>query len=308
MTAAEKFSEIYFTVRDGLRLHARHYPAVASDGAKAAAHKRRPVLCLAGLTRNSRDFHRVALALASHPHSPRDVYTLDSRGRGLSEHDKDWKKYTVLEETNDALDFMTMMELFDCGLIGTSRGGLVAMVMAAAQPARVGAVVLNDIGPVIEAQGLMRIAGYVGRTPIPKSWGDAARVVHELSKRDFSRMTLDDAEAVARQLFNDKDGRPAAGYDPAIAKGFAAMKGPMPPLWAQFMALKHAPVLVIRGANSDLLSQATVAQMTKLHPGCTSYTAPEEGHAPLLWDASAQEAIASFFAKADARAHAAAAA
>lgn len=296
-TPAEGFEAITFTVRDGLRLYARHYPA-------ARAGKRRPVLCLAGLTRNSRDFHRLALALSRHPHAPRDVYTLDTRGRGLSEFDKDWKNYTVPNEMQDVLDFMARTELADCGIVGTSRGGLITMLLAAAQPARIGAVVLNDIGPVIEMTGLTRIAGYVGRTPVPKSWGDAARVVKQLTERDFPKLTDADAEAFARQLFNEANGKPAAGYDAKIAQGFSVLDGPMPALWPQFLSLKRAPVLVVRGANSDLLSEATVSEMMKRHPDCTSHTVPHEGHAPLLWDKDSHDAIAAFFARTDAAAYA----
>lgn len=295
--APAAFKDIYFTVRDGLRLYARHYPA-------ARAGKTRPVLCLAGLTRNSRDFHRIATALASDTAASRNVYTLDTRGRGLSEHDRDWKNYTVPNEMQDVLDFMMMMELTDCGIIGTSRGGLITMVMAAAQPARIGAAVLNDIGPVIETQGLMRIAGYVGRTPLPKSWSDAARIVRDVVTRDFPNLTQADAETFARQLFNEKNGRPVAGYDAKIAKGFSMLDGPMPQLWPQFAALKNAPVLVLRGSNSDLLSQATVDEMTRRLPDCTSHTVPNEGHAPLLWDAPTIAAITAFFARTDAVRHA----
>lgn len=298
---ADGFQEITFTVRDGLRLYARHYRAVQRS-------PRRPVLCLAGLTRNSRDFHRLALVLAQHPRTPRDVFTLDTRGRGNSEYDKDWKNYTVPNEMQDVLDFMARSELADCGIVGTSRGGLITMLLAAAQPARIGAVVLNDIGPVIEMAGLTRIAGYVGRTPVPKAWGDAARVVKQLTERDFPKLTDADAEAFARQLFNEANGKPAAGYDAKIAQGFSVLDGPMPALWPQFLAMKRAPVLVIRGSNSDLLSEATVDEMMKRHPDCTSHTVPHEGHAPLLWDSGSQSAIASFFARSDAAAHAHAAA
>lgn len=286
------FKELSCTTRDGLRLYARHYPAVTRS-------RRRPVLCLAGLTRNSRDFHRLALSLAQHPSTPRDVYTLDTRGRGNSEYDKDWKNYTVPNEMQDVLDFMSMMDLAHCGIVGTSRGGLITMVLGAAQPTRIGAVVLNDIGPVIDMQGLIRIAGYVGRTPVPKSWGDAARVVRQLCERDFPNLTEADADAFARQLFNEKNAKPVAGYDAKIARGFSVLDGPMPALWPQFATLKHVPVLVIRGANSDLLTEATVAEMTKRHPDCTSYTVRNEGHAPLLWDSGSQGAIAAFFAKSD---------
>src|SRR5690606_9793944 len=160
----QAYRELYFTARDGLKLYGRHYPAAFSDGTE-----RRPVLCLAGLTRNSRDFHVIAEALSQHPQAPRDVYTLDTRGRGLSENDPDWRNYTVPFEMVDVLDYMTVTGIAGAAVIGTSRGGIIAMVMAAAQPRSLGPVVLNDIGPVIDQRGLQRISAYVGRIPLPSS-------------------------------------------------------------------------------------------------------------------------------------------
>ncbi len=290
--AAKDFEDISFTARDGLRLYGRHYPP-------ARPSTRRPVLCLPGLTRNSRDFHDIALALSRHASTPRDVYTLDLRGRGLSEHDKDWRNYAVPVETQDVIDFMTMTGLHDAGIIGTSRGGMIAHVLAAMQPTRLGAVVLNDIGPVIDIDGLVRIAGYVGRTPLPKSWGDAARAVRGLWERDFPNMTDAEAETIARQLFNERGGKPAPGYDPMLSKCLSLLDGPMPVLWPQFEGLKRVPVLVVRGANSDLLSRKTVEEMHRRHPNLSSIEVPGEGHAPLLRDAPTIDAIARFFASTD---------
>ena len=286
------YRDLKFTVRDGLRLYGRHYPARVPSS-------RRPVLCLAGLTRNSRDFGRIATALSQHALSPRDVYTLDSRGRGSSEYDTNWKNYSVPTEMQDVIDFMTMAELNEAGIIGTSRGGLITLVLAAAQPGRLGAVVLNDIGPVVETQGLMRIAGYVGKMPLPKSWREAARAVLDLAKRDFPELDEAGAEAFARQLFNEKNGKPAPGYDSKLSRCLSVLDGPMPQLWPQFEALKHVPVLVVRGENSDLLSEATVAEMKKRHPNLTSVMVAKQGHAPLLWDATTGNAIAEFFAQTD---------
>lgn len=292
--AAGGFKDLRITVRDGLSLYGRHYPA------RAGAANRRPVLCLAGLTRNSRDFHDVALSLSQHAETPRDVYTLDSRGRGLSDHDSQWQNYSVPGEMRDALDFMTVLGLFNCGIIGTSRGGLITMIMAAVQPGRLGAVVLNDIGPVIEIDGLARIAGYVGRVPVPKTWAEAAKVVRDLTARDFPAMTEAEAEAFARQLFNERDGKPVSGYDAKLSKCLSVLDGPIPALWPQFDAMKRVPVLVVRGANSDLLSEKTVEEMRRRHPRLASITVPNEGHAPLLRDAPTQAAIAQFFAETDA--------
>ncbi|MFA5955894.1 alpha/beta fold hydrolase [Hyphomicrobium sp.] len=293
MTTEQAFEDIHFTGRDGTRLYGRHYrPETVSHA--------RPVVCLAGLTRNSRDFHDIALALRSGP-KPRDVFTLDTRGRGLSEYDSDWKNYAVPIEMQDAIDFMMMLGLRNVGIIGTSRGGLISMVLAAAQPSLMGAVVLNDIGPVIEAEGLARIAGYVGRVPVPKNWADAARIVGDLFRRDFPEMTDDDFAAVARQIFNDKNGKPVTGYDPKLAKCLSVLDGPVPKLWPQFEAMKRIPVLVLRGANSDLLSEKTVEEMRQRHPRLSSFTVPAQGHAPLLRDAPTISAVASFFAETDER-------
>jgi pimeloyl-ACP methyl ester carboxylesterase len=292
MTAAqETFQDIYFTSRDGLRLYGRRYPAERRSS-------RRPVVCLAGLTRNSRDFHRVAMALSEGPLA-RDVFTLDTRGRGLSEYDSNWKNYTVTVEAQDVIDFMVMLGLRDAGIIGTSRGGIITMVLAAVQPSLVGAVVLNDIGPVIEVDGLIRIAAYAGRIPLPKTWADAARVMRDLTRRDFPKLTDADADALARQLFNEKNGRPARGYDNKLAKSLSILDGPIPVLWPQFEALKRVPVLVLRGANSDLLSEKTVEEMRQRHPRFSSITVPSEGHAPLLRDEPTISEISSFFVGTD---------
>ncbi|MGO4685765.1 alpha/beta fold hydrolase [Hyphomicrobium sp. 2TAF46] len=291
MTTEQEFEDIYFTCRDGLRLYGRHYRSHTPS-------QTRPVVCLAGLTRNSRDFHDVALAL-SRGSVPRDVFTIDTRGRGLSDHDSDWKNYAVPIEMQDVIDFLTMLGLHNAGIIGTSRGGLITMVLAAAQPSLIGAVVLNDIGPVIEAEGLARIAGYVGRVPLAKNWSDAARIVRDLFHRDFPKMTDQDFEAVARQLFNERKGKPARGYDPKLSKCLSVLDGPVPQLWPQFEAMKRVPVLVLRGANSDLLSEKTVEEMTQRHPRLKSLTVPDEGHAPLLRDAPTISAVASFFAETD---------
>jgi len=285
------WNDITFTARDGLRLYARHYPAPGS--------RLRPVLCLAGLTRNSRDFHDIAMALSSGENA-RDVYALDCRGRGRSQHDSDWRNYSVAVEMLDVQDLITLRGLEKPAIIGTSRGGLISMALAAAQPTVIGAVVLNDIGPVIERDGLIRIAGYVGNTPLPSSWEDAARMVADLNRAAFPAVPDEQWIEIARQWFSEAEGHPAPGYDPNIAKTFSMPDEPIPPLWPQFGALAFAPLLVIRGASSDILSAATVQQMRTRHPQCASLTVPGQGHAPLLKDAETITAIAGFLADVDA--------
>jgi pimeloyl-ACP methyl ester carboxylesterase len=290
--------DIHFTSRDGLRLYARHYAAPGST--------RRPVVCLAGLTRNSRDFHDLALALSGPGEAARDVFALDYRGRGRSQYASDWKTYSILVELNDTLDFMTMKGLERAAIIGTSRGGLIAMLMAALRPNAMGAVVLNDIGPVIERVGLARIIAYVGRVPLPADWKAATELVYEMNRRQFTAVPVEQWAEVARQLFNDDNGLPAPAYDPELAKAVTVMDGPMPELWPQFAALARVPLLIIRGENSDILSERTFAEMLSRHPRATAFAARGEGHAPLLKDTASIAAIADFLARWDAETYASA--
>jgi pimeloyl-ACP methyl ester carboxylesterase len=292
----QTWNDIYFSARDGLRLHARHYAVVRST--------RRPVLCLAGLTRNASDFHDLATALATSDETGRDVYALDSRGRGLSEHDRDWNNYSLVVELNDALDFMTMKGLHNAAVVGTSRGGLLAMMMAVLRPTALGAAILNDIGPVLEREGLARIVAYVGRMPLPKDWAEAAETVREMNRRHFPAVPDEQWADYARAWFNDENGLPAPGYDPSIARAISFTDGPMPELWPQFGALSRIPVLAIRGETSDLLSEKTLAEMRARHPRLTTLTVPGQGHAPLLKDTPTIAAIAEFLARADAGSHA----
>ena len=296
MTSSDTFEDIYFTSRDGLRLHARRY-ATRLDTSRST--RPRPVLCLAGLTRNGRDFHDLALALSRHHSSPRTVYTLDYRGRGLSEFDPDWRNYSISVEMLDVLDFITLTGLHDIALIGTSRGGLITMLLAAVRPTAIGAAVLNDIGPVIENDGLARISGYVGRVPLPISWADAARMTRELTRRQFPEIPDAVWEEVARQWYNERNGRPAPGYDAGLGNALSVLDGPLPALWPQFEALKRVPLMVVRGENSDLLTAATVDEMRRRHPAMATITVPGQGHAPLLKDATTIEAIRHFLAATD---------
>lgn len=288
------FEDIYFTARDGLKLHARHYPAQENGHT-------RPVLCLPGLTRNGRDFHDLAVALSTHSGAARSVYTLDYRGRGLSDFDPDWKNYILPIEMIDVLDFMTMAGLHDAAVIGTSRGGLIAMLMAAAQPTAIGALVLNDIGPVIEADGIARIVGYVGRVPLPISWDDAGKMVRDLNRRHFPELPEHQWEEIARQWYNERNGKPAPGYDHKLSNALSVLDGPIPALWPQFDALRRIPLLVIRGEFSDILSVETVEAMRRRHPAIATITVANQGHAPLLKDVPTLEAINQFLMATDVR-------
>lgn len=282
---AQPFQELYIRARDGLKLHVRHYPAPKSS--------RRDVLCLPGLTRNHRDFHKMALALSSGD-APRNVYCLDYRGRGQSEWDSDWKNYAVPIETLDVIDVLFALGLHNLAVIGTSRGGLIAMVLAAAQPTMLGAVVLNDIGPVVETDGLTRIATYVGRIPLPRTWKEAGHLIANSNRSQFPEIEDDEWMEIARQWFNEKDGRPAHGYDPQLKNALSVLDGPMPELWAQFDALTRIPMLVVRGETSDILSASTVEKMARRHPNFSSMSIKKQGHAPFLRDDASISEIQRF--------------
>jgi pimeloyl-ACP methyl ester carboxylesterase len=289
----DPYDDITFTARDGLKLHVRRYRATGSSVG-------RPLLCLPGLTRNGRDFHEIALALSRHRDTSRTVYTFDYRGRGLSEFDPDWKNYTVSVEMLDVLDFLTMEGLTHVGVLGTSRGGLITMLMAATAPASIGVAILNDIGPVIERDGLMRISGYVGRVPLPISWADAAKMVRDLNRRHFPDVPEQVWEQVARQWYNERNGKPVPGYDRNLSKTLSVLYGPLPELWPQFEALGGVPVMVLHGEKSDVLSAATVDEMRRRHPALTSVTVPAQGHAPLLLDHATIDAVRHFLLATDA--------
>lgn len=292
MPDRQNWRDIFFTSRDGLRLYARHYPAPGSS--------LRPVLCLPGLTRNSRDFHQIASVLSSPQQpAPRHVYTVDYRGRGRSAYDPDWRNYQVMNELLDVLDFMTIEGLSDTAIVGTSRGGILAMIMAAVRPGNIGAVVLNDIGPLIEREGLLRIVSYVGRIPLPTTWAEAGDLARSMGQRQFPDVPDDMWEELARQQYNDEGGRPAYGYDQELNRTASIMDGPLPELWPQFRALSRVPVLVLRGELSDILSAATAERMQREHPDLTLMTVPGQGHAPLLRDEMSLHAIMDFLARAD---------
>jgi pimeloyl-ACP methyl ester carboxylesterase len=287
----QRWTDTHFTSRDGLRLYARHYPVPETW--------RRPLVCLAGLTRNSRDFHDLACALASSDAEGRNVYALDYRGRGRSQHDPNWRNYGILTELNDVLDFLIVKGLTHAAVIGTSRGGILAMLMAVLRPSSVGAVVLNDIGPVIERDGLTRIAAYVGRVPLPADWAEATRIIRDLNHRQFPAVPEAQWGELARQYFNDDNGLPSAAYDPALAKSLAQMTAAIPQLWSQFTALTPVPVLALRGEHSDILSTATLEDMRRRHPRLETATISGQGHAPLLKDDTSIRLVAEFLKRTD---------
>ena len=281
----------FISAPDGLRLHAR------SHGRRSASAL--PVLCLPGLARTAADFDALAEALANDAACPRRVIALDYRGRGESAYDRDPANYSFPVEIADVMAVAAALDCLPAVMIGTSRGGILAMLLAALRPSAIAGVVLNDIGPVIEPKGLMRIKGYVGKLPQPATFEEAAEILRRLFDAQFTKLTPDDWLAAARRTFKQENGALVPTYDVNLAKTMEGIdfERPLPPLWAQFDALAAVPVMVIRGANSDLLSAETVETMRAHHPALETLEVPDQGHAPLLAEADVIAAIAAFIAR-----------
>jgi pimeloyl-ACP methyl ester carboxylesterase len=201
-------------------------------------------------------------------------------------------------ELLDTLDFLTVQGLHRVGIVGTSRGGIIAMMMAAIRPTAMGAVVLNDIGPVIETRGLARIVGYVGRMPVPKTWADAVQIMREVNGRGFPHFTDSQWDQMARGVFEERRGRLILAYDRKLGRaiGTVDLSRPVPDMWPQFVALGQVPAFVLRGENSDVLSAETLEAMVERHPNLRAMTVPEQGHAPVLQEQEPIEAVGAFFA------------
>jgi pimeloyl-ACP methyl ester carboxylesterase len=280
--------DVTYYSSDGLALYARDY----GDRLQPWL----PVICLPGLTRNHRDFHDLALFLSGHRHRPRRVVCFDYRGRGRSAWDKNTENYNPLQEMNDIFDGMAALGISRAVVAGTSRGGIVAMLMGVARPATLAAIVLNDIGPQIEPLGLARLKTYVGRTPSPDDWEDAVRILKRLHGNQFTALSENQWMDFARQTYREENGRPVSDYDPALGRAFDGVDfdEPVPNMWREFRALCSIPILAVRGANSDLLSTSTLAAMAAEQPLFESVAVPGEGHPPLLGGTNLPQRISSF--------------
>jgi len=281
------------TTQDGLKLHVRAYGALTSA--------RLPVVCLHGLARTGADFHRLAVALSGDAPKPRQVFAMDYRGRGRSDYDPNPANYNVGMELNDVVTVLAALEIGPAVFIGTSRGGILTMLLASLRPEMLAGAVLNDIGPVIDQRGLLRIKGYVGQLSQPASFEEAAEMLRRVFGAQFTSLTADDWTAFARRTFGERDGKLVPSYDPALAQTLAGVEidQPLPPLWPQFDALTHVPLMVVRGENSDLLSPDTVAAMRQRRPDLQFLEVPGQGHAPLLMEDHTIGRIGEFVASCD---------
>lgn len=264
----------------------------AADGVKLAYDdqgKGAALLCLPGLTRNMDDFEPV---LAAYKGRAR-VIRMDFRGRGASDH-ADFATYTPMQEAQDVVALLDHLGVERACILGTSRGGLVALMLAVTARARLSGVIFNDIGPDIMAEGLSAIMDYIGKPPafatlaeaaaaMPAAYGDAFRNVPAATWTDFvRRIWREDADGL--HLRYDLTLRDAVA--PAFAPDFKA-----PDLWPLFDAMEGLPLGLIRGAHSNILSSETAAEMRRRRPDMAFVELADRGHVPFLDEPGAQAVI-----------------
>jgi pimeloyl-ACP methyl ester carboxylesterase len=284
VAAGRRFKDHYFTVRDGLKLHYRDYPGSADQP---------PILCLPGLTRNARDFEELA-----ERYSPRfRVLVLEFRGRGMSDYDPIPERYLPPTYARDVMELLDQLAIPQAIFVGTSLGGLVTMLMAVMAPKRIAATILNDIGPEINNVGIERIKTYVGSGQRFGSWDEAAERIAR-NTQAFDNYSHEDWVRMAKRNCREDNGEIVFDYDPAIAQPFSST-APAPEfdMWPLFAALAEKPLLVVRGAKSDLLSAEAVEKMQAAAPDAKFALVPGVGHAPELNEAEAVAAIDELLAR-----------
>ena len=284
------YEDRFATAADGVRLHLRDH---------AGDPSRPPLLCLPGLTRNARDYAGLAARLAGGWR----VVAMDFRGRGESGRAEDWASYAPATYLADVQAVLAELGIARFVGVGTSLGGIVLMMLVAAEPDRLAGLILNDVGPTIEAAGLQRIRGYVGRASSHPTWLHAARAVAEANGDVYPDWGLDDWLQMAKRLYRLTDkGKIVLDYDLRIAEPFKVVGGPgereaPADLWPALDVLADTPVLLVRGERSDVLSEATAARMTAALSGAELVTVPRVGHAPTLDEPEAIAGIERLLAR-----------
>ncbi|MCA0044162.1 alpha/beta fold hydrolase [Celeribacter litoreus] len=270
----------YFTTKDGLKL------AYDSQGTGT------PVLCLAGLTRNMDDFEPVVTHFADRVR----VIRLDTRGRGASDYDPNFLNYTIPQEGADALELLDHLGLEKAAILGTSRGGLIAMTLALLAKDRLSGALLNDIGPEIDASGLSNIMDYLGRPSVFKSFADAADRLPRALGAQFPNLSREEWITYARRIWNEGPTRLELRYDPKLRDAIEAQSvtGEVPDLWPLFDALEGLPLALLRGENSDLLTRETMQEMQRRRPDMITAEVKDRGHVPFLDEPESLDVISRF--------------
>jgi pimeloyl-ACP methyl ester carboxylesterase len=288
MSGSTVFTERRWTTADGLSLFARDY-------APGSGLARLPVIAIHGLTRNSADFDLIAPLIAR---GGRRVLALDVRGRGRSDRAPDPMTYSPDVYARDVLALLEQSGIDRAVFLGTSMGGLITMAVAAIKPRVVTAAILNDIGPEVAPEGLMRIAAYSGQPVDTPTWAEAAAYARRINEVAFPHYGDADWDAFARRIFREgTEGTPVLDYDPDISVPIraAGAKALVPNLWPWFRRLaRKRPLLTVRGSNSDLLSAEIAAKMQKAAPAMTLVEVPGIGHAPMLDEPEAKAAVFEF--------------
>ncbi|MBB4196572.1 pimeloyl-ACP methyl ester carboxylesterase [Rhodoblastus sphagnicola] len=274
----------FFASSDGLQLHALTL---------GEANHLTPVVCLPGLTRPARDF--IILALHLHRADGRRIALLDYRGRGGSDWDPDWSHYSIPVEHGDVLRLLDALDIHKAIFVGLSRGGFHALMVSKHRPESVAGLVLNDIGPRIEPAGLVRIKDYLGKLPVLRDTDAAIAHYKRLMAAHFPAVTDEDWRFYVSNSLNHTPERMRLSYDPQLARIMDSFDpaAPMPDLWEDFVAIR-APILALRGENSDLLSPEGHAEMARRNPLCQLHVVPGQGHAPLLLDTPTLTRIGAF--------------
>ncbi len=290
MASAQEPISFFIRGAGDVRLHALDYAA------PAGGERLLPVVCLPGLARSADDFDRVARALQA---DGRRILALDYRGRGQSDWDPDWRRYDFDVEQDDIAAQLADAGVAQALFVGTSRGGLHTMRIAARRPGVVFGAVLNDIGPKIEHAGLLRIKRYIGKLPPIPSMREAIALMRMTAGVDFSGVSAQEWDAYARLTFIEKDGKVFLRYDPELSHTLDSIKPDVAPEehWDDFAALSVVPILAIRGANSDILSPEVFDEMARRAPRLEQVLVDGQGHAPLLLDQSTISRIADFVRK-----------
>jgi pimeloyl-ACP methyl ester carboxylesterase len=293
MTHSDRgFASVFVTAPDGLRLHVRSY------GSRVASAI--PVVCLPGLARTAADFHPLAAALAADPAKPRLVLALDYRGHGQSEYDRNPDNYTLPVALADLSAVLIALETAPAIFIGTSYGGLLAMMLAIWRPTAFAGVILNDIGPVIEPQGLVRIKGYIGKLPVPRNFEDGAETLRWWFHAQFPKLAPQDWIAFAQRTWREHGGRLVPDHDPKLVRTLqGADLQHLPTLWDHFDALARVPLMIIRGAKSDMLASSTLQAMVSRRDEIEVVVVPDQGHPPFLVEHNLIRRIVAFVASCD---------
>ena len=278
------FKDHFFQTQDGLLLYARDYPG-PDDSAPV-------VLCLHGLTRNSRDFQDLAPALTEHFR----VLVPEQRGRGRSDYAADVSRYALLQYVEDMSGLLSNLEIERVNIVGTSMGGLMTFALNALYPGLVTRAVINDIGPEIAEVGLNRIKSYVGMVGPFADWAEAAAYLRSANIEIFPDWCDSQWSDFARQCYRERDGQVIVDYDPRIAEPLAAKSNDTETdtLWSLFAPMSAVPSLLIRGDLTDLLTESCVEKMREVHPDMAVLPVPRVGHAPMLNESGVTEVILGF--------------